>query len=800
MLDNMSIKVKLIASFSIIAILVALLSGYGNYGVQKSADGFTSYREMARDSVLAGRVQANMLMMRMNVKDYLNTTSQKDIDEFNYYYEKTSGFIQTALKEIQKPSRKPYVKKMSEDFDVYKNSFDQVTVFMTKRNKVVQNLNITGKKIEQLLTSVMNTAKEDKDLSASLATAQGLRTLLLARLYTVKFFNSNDQKDSNRVKKEFSNLNKKLNDIVKEIQNPERIRKVKAAISLIKEYENGVDIIIKIVKEKNYLIKHKLIAMGSAIGKLAEDIKLSIKNDQDIIGPEVAQLNENILNLTLIIAVIVFTLVVLFGFFIPRQISLQISEFQKGLLGFFSFLNKEQKTVEQINITSKNEIGTMSKIINENIIKTQKIINSDAQFLHEVALMVDEVNKGYLFKRFEKEVESENLELLRQNFNEMLEKLNNIVGKDTNKVLSVLESYAKLDFTNEIENDNGKIPLALKNVNKLITEMLIENKSNGLTLDKTSDMLLENVDKLNQSSTQAATSLEETAAALEEITGTIRLNTDNIAKMSNFANNLTSSAKKGEDLANTTTVAMEEINEQVSAINEAISVIDQIAFQTNILSLNAAVEAATAGEAGKGFAVVAQEVRNLASRSAEAAKEIKDLVENANTKANEGKNIAQEMINGYTGLNQDISNTIELIEDIDGASKEQLAGIEQINDAVNSLDKQTQENVVVSNHTHSIAEETDKIAKLIVIDTDQKEFLGKTEVKAKKIELNGKTSGNTSTMTSQKPVEKKTNTKTDKISTKSSDVKTSKLKKTETKKQKMTLTAQSSSDDEWESF
>ena len=121
--------------------------------------------------------------------------------------------------------------------------------------------------------------------------------------------------------------------------------------------------------------------------------------------------------------------------------------------------------------------------------------------------------------------------------------------------------------------------------------------------------------------------------------------------MSNLASQLQISSKNGEVLASKTTQAMDDIDAQVNSINDAITVIDQIAFQTNILSLNAAVEAATAGEAGKGFAVVAQEVRNLASRSAEAAKEIKKIVEMATAKANEGKAIANEMINGYTTLN-----------------------------------------------------------------------------------------------------------------------------------------------------
>jgi methyl-accepting chemotaxis protein len=261
--------------------------------------------------------------------------------------------------------------------------------------------------------------------------------------------------------------------------------------------------------------------------------------------------------------------------------------------------------------------------------------------------------------------------------------------------------------------------------------MLTENKSNGLTLDESSDTLLRNVDKLNASSNEAASSLEETAAALEEITSNIRHNTQSIAKMAEFSSSVTASANQGENLANQTNISMDEINAQVTAINEAITVIDQIAFQTNILSLNAAVEAATAGEAGKGFAVVAQEVRNLAARSAEAAKEIKSLVENATQKANDGKNIAGNMIEGYKQLNENIGKTIGLISDIESASKEQLLGIEQINDAVTQLDQQTQQNAMVASQTHDIAVLTDEIAKLIVEDANKKEFIGKDEVKAK---------------------------------------------------------------------
>ena len=251
--------------------------------------------------------------------------------------------------------------------------------------------------------------------------------------------------------------------------------------------------------------------------------------------------------------------------------------------------------------------------------------------------------------------------------------------------------------------------------------MLNENKSTGITLELNSKKLSSNVDILNKSSNNTAAALEETAASIEEITSTVANNSEKIVTMSSYSNQLSTSIIKGEQLANSTVISMNEINEQTNAIAEAITVIDQIAFQTNILSLNAAVEAATAGEAGRGFAVVAQEVRNLASRSAEAAREIKVLVETATNKANNGKKIADDMIKGYIKLKENIAKTTEVIHDISIASNEQKTSIEQINDVVNRLDRQTQNNASIATQTQDIAINTSNIAKRILETVNEKE-------------------------------------------------------------------------------
>ena len=246
------------------------------------------------------------------------------------------------------------------------------------------------------------------------------------------------------------------------------------------------------------------------------------------------------------------------------------------------------------------------------------------------------------------------------------------------------------------------------------------NFENGETLQESSSNMTNSMNNLAEKANEQAASLEETAAALEEITSITRNNTQNATKMATLGQVVKKSVLSGEELASKTASSMDEINEKVKAINSAITVIDQIAFQTNILSLNAAVEAATAGEAGKGFAVVAAEVRNLASRSAEAAKEIKNLVEEANIKTNDGKLISSDMIEGYKELNKNISETINIIEDVSAASKEQMLGIEQINQTVNMLDRVTQENANESNNVSNITNETLSMALLLVEDARSK--------------------------------------------------------------------------------
>ena len=591
--------------------------------------------------------------------------------------------------------------------------------------------------ISALIFTYFNRITEQRTDAAN-QTDLFIQQVLKGRISAYQFLRSPDEAKAKIVKDDFELLNNHVLDLKSKLSIQENINLCDSIVNESKNYMKNFDELAqKRIPEYKNGIEKETPEILTVIKQISE-IGLNLEKQLKQINTNATEAKKdavNTMNIVLIaIAIVAIIFFLGFSLLLSNQLIATINNFQKGLLSFFGYLNKESTNVEMLDDANHDEFGAMAKIVNQNIIKTKNSIDSDNLFLEEIKQIILTIKDGFLNKRLDNKTQTQSLEELRHHINDMLTSLQSRVCTNINDISLALEKYANLDFTYRIKGCNSGVTVGLNNLANIINDMLVENKSNGLTLDSSSVILLKNVDTLNRNSNEAAAALEETAAAVEEISSNISNNTQNIVKMSQLASSVTDSASKGEKLANQTTDAMNEIDEEVNAINEAITVIDQIAFQTNILSLNAAVEAATAGEAGKGFAVVAAEVRNLASRSADAAKEIKILVETATKKADQGKRISEDMISGYKMLNDNISQTIELIKNVEGSSKEQLAGIEQINDAISALDQQTQQNAIIATQTYEVAIQTDTIAKLVVSNANAKEFIGKNEVTAKVLE------------------------------------------------------------------
>ena len=403
--------------------------------------------------------------------------------------------------------------------------------------------------------------------------------------------------------------------------------------------------------------------------------------------------NQNfIMNLSFALAAIFIS--ILFGIITCRNISKSLKSLNNGII---NLSNNTNLSTNKIEIESKDEIKEIAENFNSYINKIEEGLKQDHLVIEEVNDVVAKVKNGFFSYNIKQKANNAGINELKDSMNDMISDLNDKLGK----IIQALMSFGHGDFTNNLDvgksgGSIGSIAAGTRAIGNNVSELLAMIMLSGDELLDNIDVLTKVSKQLEEASNEQAASLEETAAAVEQISGNIENSREKTSDMKDMANELTLKASYGQDLAHKTTASMEEINEKVRLINDATNIIDQIAFQTNILSLNAAVEAATAGEAGKGFAVVAQEVRNLASRSSDAAREIKALVEDAASKSQNGKDIASQMIVGYDELNEKITKTKDMIEDVNSASQEQAEGINQINDAISMLDRNTQENAMTA--------------------------------------------------------------------------------------------------------
>ncbi|NIB43208.1 PAS domain-containing protein [Pseudomaricurvus alkylphenolicus] len=313
----------------------------------------------------------------------------------------------------------------------------------------------------------------------------------------------------------------------------------------------------------------------------------------------------------------------------------------------------------------------------------------------EIDAMVDAASSG----DFTRQLSMEGKEGFFANLSQGLNNLVGTVEVALNDVIRMLGSMAKGDLTERITRDYQGVFGQLKNdanetANKL-TEVIGNIRSSSVAITSAANEIAQGNSDLSQRTEEQASSLEETASSMEEMTSTVKQSAENALQANDLSREAQQKAQEGGEVVSRAVSAMEEINASSKKISDIIGVIDEIAFQTNLLALNAAVEAARAGEQGRGFAVVAGEVRNLAQRSAGAAKEIKELIRDSVNKVGDGTQLVNDSGDTLKEIVSAVERVSVMMREISEAAQEQTSGIDQVNTAVSQMDDMTQQNAAL---------------------------------------------------------------------------------------------------------
>nr|WP_261788589.1 methyl-accepting chemotaxis protein [Campylobacter concisus] len=490
----------------------------------------------------------------------------------------------------------------------------------------------------------------------------GILRATLNGIFTKK---SISKEDYNKVVALNSVINKFMQDF--DDYNPKEFSDEFDAIARKKaDFIDAINIIKNVVttEDASYDAASWFSKISISIDAMRElELKLldSMQKDAQNIKSEA---NAQLIFSSIVIAICIL-LMLLVSTLIGKNLISGIDQTKNGLVKFFDFLNNKTNKAEFLDRSGSDEIGQMSALINENIKQIEANLSEQNNFIKEANTFVNQIGKGNYVAQLNADTSNPALSQLKQTFKDLQIALKHAIAENGDDVLNLLESFKKQDFTKRLEDD-GKMAVGINALGEEIAKMLRANLDQAHVLEEKAEALSQSMKELTQGANVQANSLQESAAAVEQMSSSM----------------------------NAISQKTSDVIRQSDEIKNIITIIRDIADQTNLLALNAAIEAARAGEHGRGFAVVADEVRKLAERTQKSLTEIE-----ANT------NVLAQSIN-------------EMSESI----KEQSEGINMINQSVAQIDTLTKENVVIVNKANEVTSDVDDMAKAIVNEVRKNKF------------------------------------------------------------------------------
>lgn len=661
-IHGLKLRTKITAGFLAVLGLMAVVSLVGFTALNKASVGFTQYREMARDANLAGRLQANMLMVRMNVKDFIITGSEKDKKQYNDYLAKMEGFLETAQSEINAPDRAEKIDEVDASRVEYNEGFLKVTALMEKRNEIVnKTLNVNGPLMEKSLTKIMESAEQDGDTSAAYNSGLAMKHLLLGRIYMAKFLDTNNQDAVDRVNLEFEKMAQYLVVLNNELQNPERRKLLSTVTDAKVTYAEAFNNLVTVIYERNSIIQGTLDRIGPEIAKKVEDVKLSIKGVQDEIGPKLQAANKKAVFVIVLVSLGALILGALLVIIITRSVSKQLggdpSEIaqiakniaegnlafsfkdsgDRGSVGVYSDMESMtldlRKKFEEINngvytlTASSNDLSAVSEVMNKSIEGVSGKTNN-------VAVASEEMNANMTSVAAAMEQSATNTNMVATASEEMSSTISEIAqNADRARGISdTAASKASGASTNMEElrvsaNSIGKVVETITDISEQVNLLALNATIEAARAGDAGKGFAVVANEIKDLAKMTADATQDIKIKIEQIQGTtsttvVQINdiTQVINEVNNVVTNIASSVEEQS-------AATSEIATNVAQASEGIREVNENVSQSAVVSGDITQDIAEVSESMKEIASGSSQVNQSAMQLSKLSDNLKQIVE-----------------------------------------------------------------------------------------------------------------------------------------------------------------------------
>ena len=365
--------------FAVVLGLLLISGGVGFFSLSGADNSFGNYRDLARATNAVGRVQANMLMTRMNVKDFIIRGTADEAEEVRDYALRTDELIKAALEIVTEDEQIQVLQAVETDIASYSVRFEDVVAHQERRNELVNGeLNRIGPQIERNLTEIMDSAFQADDAEAAVYAGRALRNLLLGRLYVMRYLVDNDEASHARAIQEFEALGAAAETLRSNLDNPVRRRMATEAEEMVASYQTAFDQVYTVIGERNAIITSELDVLGPAIATAVEDFKLLIKDRQDTLGPQATDAMHNAVITMVLVAGVAIAVGVLAALFIGSGIT-------RPVVAMTTAMRRLADGNTTINIPAqdhKDEIGEMAaavEVFKQNMIRNEELATEAAR-------------------------------------------------------------------------------------------------------------------------------------------------------------------------------------------------------------------------------------------------------------------------------------------------------------------------------------------------------------------------------------------------------------------------------------